>query len=324
VSPDTAPAPRRTRRSKAVATDASVGFRQRQLDTSRFGIVYDIDGPRIRLGVLWFFVAAVALVVGMVSTAVVFGLVAALAAAQSATALRARWRRPDRRVAAAIAFAMPLSALVGVGLLGITVMASALLAVVASAALRTKGTDPIVDAGAVIRSSLFVGLAAASMVLLHRVDVGAAVTLFLMVSAYEFGDFLVGSGASNRVEGPASGILAVVVATWALAVIDPPPFEGGTVWLFGIITAIVCPVGQVAASAILPRAGAPARALRRLDSYLVAAPLWLVLMWAEVHLGTQSARNRPAPWSSGAFRSGQRGNSRPNRPSTCGSGTSSP
>jgi hypothetical protein len=284
VSPDTAPASRRTRRSKAVATDASVGFRQRQLDSSRFGIVYDIDGPRIRLGVLWFLVAAAALFVGMVSTAVVFGLVAALAAAQTATALRTKWRRPDRRVAAALALAMPLSALVGVGLTGIVVMAAAVVAVVASAVLRTKGTDPIVDAGAVIRSSLFVGLVAASMVLLYRVDVGAAVTLFLLVSAYEFGDFLVGSGASNRVEGPASGILAVAVVTGALAVAEPPPFEGGTIWLFGIIAAIACPIGQIAASAILPRAGAPARALRRLDSYLVAAPLWLVLMWAEVHL----------------------------------------
>jgi hypothetical protein len=88
------------------------------------------------------------------------------------------------------------------------------------------------------------------------------------------------------VEGPVAGILLVLVMTGALSVdvIQPPPFEGGTIWLFGIIAAILCPVGQIAASAILPRAGAPARALRRLDSYLVAAPVWLVLMWAEVHL----------------------------------------
>lgn len=269
-----------------MATDASVNFRQKQLATSRFGIVYDVDGARIRLGVAWFFVAGASVALGMVSTALVFGLVAALAAAQTATALRARWRRPDRRVAAAIALGLALSALVGVGSVGVVAMAAAVVAVGASALLRPKGTDPIVNAGAVIRSSLFVGLAAAAMVLLHRVDIGAAITLFLMVSSYEFGDFLVGSGASNRVEGPASGILAVMVMTGALGspLFQPPPFEGGTIWLFGIITAILCPVGQMAASAILPRAGAPARALRRLDSYLVAAPVWLVLMWAEVHL----------------------------------------
>jgi len=284
VSADAAPTSRRDRRAKAVATDASVGFRQRQLDTSRFGIVYDIDGPRVRFGVVWFAIAGVALWFGIVPTALLFGLVAALAAAQTATALRTKWRRPDRRVAAAIAAALPLSALVGVGLTGIVVMVAAVLSVVASAVLRAKGTDPIVDAGAVIRSSLFVGLAAASMVLLHRVDIGAAMALFLLVSAYEFGDFLVGSGASNRVEGPVSGIIAVVVVTVALAVAQVPPFEGGTIWLFGVIAALLCPVGQVAASAILPRAGAPARALRRLDSYLVAAPVWLVLMWAELHL----------------------------------------
>jgi hypothetical protein len=277
---------RRSRRSKAVATDASVGFRQRQLDTSRFGIVYDIDGPRVRLGVAWFFVGLAALVLGIVPTAVVFGLVAALAAAQTATALRTRWRRPDRRVAAALALLMPLSALVGVGLTGIVVMAGALVAVVAAAVTRTKGSDPIVDAGAVVRSSLFVGLAASSVVLLHRVDVGAAVALFLIVSAYEFGDFLVGSGASNRVEGPVSGVIIAVAVSGVMAVdlFAPPPFEGASVVLFGVVAALLCPVGQIAASAILPRAGAPARALRRLDSYLVAAPVWLVLMWAELHL----------------------------------------
>lgn len=277
---------RRSRRSKAVATDASVGFRQRQLDTSRYGIVYDIDGPRVRLGVVWFLLAGVALWLGIVPTAVVFGLVAALAAAQTATAWRARWCRPDRRVAGALALAVPLSALVGVGLAGITIMVGALVSVVAASVMRVKGSDPIVNAGTVVRSWLFVGLAAASVVLLHRVDVGAAIALFLVVSAYEFGDFLVGSGASNRVEGPVAGILAAAVVTGLMSVdfFAPPPFEGSSIWMFGVVAALLCPVGQVAASAILPRAGAPARALRRLDSYLVAAPVWLVMMWAELHL----------------------------------------
>jgi hypothetical protein len=181
---------------------------------------------------------------------------------------------------------LALSARVGGGSVGGVAMAAAVGAVAASAFLGPQGTDPIVNAGAVIRASLFVGLAAAAMVLLYRVDIGAAATLFLLVSSYEFGDFLIGSGASNRVEGPVAGILLVLVMTGALSVdvIQPPPFEGGTIWLIGIIAALLCPVGQIAASAILPRAGAPARALRRLDSYLVAAPVWLVLMWAEVHL----------------------------------------
>ena len=280
-STGSAPA-RRSRRARPDAVDASVSFRQRQLETSRFGIVYDVDGPRIRLGVVWFVVAAVALWFGIVTTAVLFALVAALAAAQTATALRSRWCRPDRRVAAAIAGAVPLGALVGVGMAGAVLLVAAVAAVVVSSALRAKGGDPIVDAGAAMRASLFSGLAAASMVLLHRVDIGAAITLFLLVSSYEFGDYLVGSGASNRVEGPAAGIIAVLATTAALAVAEPPPFEGGTVWLFGAIAAAMCPIGQVVASAILPRAGAPARALRRLDSYLVAAPVWLVLMWAGV------------------------------------------
>ena len=44
------------------------------------------------------------------------------------------------------------------------------------------------------------------------------------------------------------------------------------------VTGLCCPLGQLVASALLPRGNAWAPALRRLDSYLVAAPLWLVLV----------------------------------------------
>ncbi len=40
------------------------------------------------------------------------------------------------------------------------------------------------------------------------------------------------------------------------------------------ITMLAAPLGQLLASAILPRAGAPASGLRRLDSLLLAAPIW--------------------------------------------------
>lgn len=268
-------------RARDSASDAVGNYRVRQLESSRFGIVYDIDGPRVRLGVVWFLLAVGCLYLGLAAVTVLFAGVAALAAAQTATALRTRWRRPDRASAAALAAAVPVAAAVGTGLAGLVLMVGA-VAVSVAAVVRRSGSDPVVDAGAVVRSALFVGLAAAAVVMLFRVDIGAAATLVLLISAYEFGDFLVGTGAANQIEGPASGILAVVVATGALAVAGPPPFEGASLWLFAAVAAVAAPLGQVLASALLPRAGAPARALRRLDSYLVAAPVWLVLMWAGV------------------------------------------
>ena len=43
--------------------------------------------------------------------------------------------------------------------------------------------------------------------------------------------------------------------------------------------AIVCPMGQLLGSWILPSARAKAPALRRLDAWLVTAPLFLVCLW---------------------------------------------
>ncbi|HSL57708.1 MAG TPA: hypothetical protein VK866_07695 [Acidimicrobiales bacterium] len=233
----------------------------------------------MRLGVVWFVVATGAFVVGVPAFAVLVGAIAAVAALQTSRALRAPWRRPHPAVAAAFGAVLPLAALLGTALTGLAVL------VLTGAAVAVAGTQPsrggpLADAGATVRAGLFVGLAAAALVLLARAEIGAAVTLVLLVSAYEVGDYIVGSGAANVVEGPAAGFVSVGVATAWMALVQPPPFEGGVVWVFGALVVLLAPVGQVLASAILPRAGAPAPALRRLDSYLVTAPVWLVAIWS--------------------------------------------
>src|SRR5690606_17225983 len=67
------------------AAEALGSYRLRQLETSRFGIVYDIDGPRVRLGVAWFLAAIVCLYLGLTAVTALFAGVAGLAAAQTAT-----------------------------------------------------------------------------------------------------------------------------------------------------------------------------------------------------------------------------------------------
>jgi len=59
-----------------------------------------------------------------------------------------------------------------------------------------------------------------------------------------------------------------------------PPFNSATqAWVVGGLVAVLCPLSQMAASLLLPRAGARAPALRRLDSYLLTGPAWLWLLW---------------------------------------------
>jgi hypothetical protein len=101
----------------------------------------------------------------------------------------------------------------------------------------------------------------------------AAVVLLGLVSAYEAGDYIVGSGASNSLEGPLAGITASTLLALPLALILVEPFDAAGVILLAF-TAVACPLGQIVASAALPGAGAHAPALRRIDTLLILAPLW--------------------------------------------------
>ena len=112
------------------------------------------------------------------------------------------------------------------------------------------------------------------MVLLTRLDQGSAIALLLLVSAYETGDYLVGSGARNPFEGPLAGIAAVTVVTFVVSTFGIAAFDVGQAWLFGALVAVLAPLGQLFASAVLPAAAAPASCLRRLDSLLLAGPVW--------------------------------------------------
>src|SRR3546814_21120974 len=111
-----------------------------------------------------------------------------------------------------------------------------------------------------------------SIVLLARLDQGSAIALLLLVSAYETGDFLVGSGARNPYEGPAAGASAIVVITFVVSTLPISTLGFGEAWLFGGVVAGGAPLGQILASALLPVANAPATAPRRLDSLLLVAP----------------------------------------------------
>ena len=75
------------------------------------------------------------------------------------------------------------------------------------------------------------GLLVEDLLLLARLDQGSALALLLLASAYETGDYLVGSGARNPYEGPAAGASAIVVVTFIISTLPISALGFGEAWL---------------------------------------------------------------------------------------------
>lgn len=244
---------------------------------SRWRIYYDVDGPRVRLGILWFIVVIAAIF----SDARAAALVLAVACGAAATHALRTWRAAGRDVSpptALVATAVVVAAgLFGPQVLGIAVMLLAGAAFVI--AVQGEGANPSVPVvmnkvGTWLQCTLPPSVAGGCVVLLADQDAVAAIALILIVSSYESGDYLIGSGSANAVEGPIAGGAAATAMTLAIAsfgLLSTSPW--GAVVL-GILVAVLAPLGQVAGSAILPHARSFAPALRRIDSLLLAAPVW--------------------------------------------------
>ena len=242
---------------------------------------YDIDGPRIRLGLLWFVVLLVAIALGPWPLAVVMALVAGAAASQTAAAWRRVGLAANAPVAGLGALALPLAAALGTASLGLACVVVALLALAISAVSRSHRRRHRIwaMAGLTLRCGFPVGLAAASLVVIRHQEIGAAVSLVLLVSAYDLGDFVVGTDAVTPIEGPVAGIVAAVVVAFALGVFAVPPFVVSSALIFGGLAAVLFPLGQLVATELLPAAAARAQALRRLDSLLLVGPIWMAALW---------------------------------------------
>lgn len=251
----------------------------------RFSVPYRTDGPKITLGVLWFVAIVGAMRVSPLAVVAVAGLVSVVAGVQAGHA----WTQhtlADRRVSGLLAGGTAAGAAAGTFGLGVALAVCAVGALafaafgiqhrVRNALERRESVIRVTEV--TIRSALPVGLAAGSLGALTGWFPEAAFALVVLVSAYETGDFLVGTGSANAVEGPIAGAVCVAVVAFGLYLVLPEPFDATTLPLFACLTAICGPVGQIAGSAVLPRGDAWAPAVRRLDSYLVAAPLWLLLL----------------------------------------------
>lgn len=273
----------RGRRARAEARRQDRLAKMRSKAGNRWRIHYDIDGPRVRLGIVWFAGAAVAFALGLVGVVLYFGVAFAAAAAHSLRTWRARGHAVDPTVALGSTALVVVAAGFGPNTMGIGMIVLVGIAVAASARVGAAGEterDPssvIGRAGTVLQTTLPTALAGGCLVLLADVEIWAALSLIVLASAYETGDYLIGSGAANAYEGPLAGAAAVLVTALAIAAIGVPPFGGVAQSLaFGVAVAPLAFGGQMLGSAVLPHSRAFAPALRRVDSLLLAAPLWYV------------------------------------------------
>jgi hypothetical protein len=249
----------------------------------RYAVVPDLRGPRIRLGIAWALVLAIAVVAGSWPLAILLGLTAALAALQTTTRWQEAGTPTNQWLAAGGAAAMVLGAAVNNTVFGMASILYAGLAVAYPTGFDgTPSTDVLGSArrtSATITSGWFVGLAGGAAVQVGRVDSVALFFLLAAVSTYDAGDFLCSEGTRNRYVGPLAGMAGIGVVTGAMYFAEPEPFTTGQTIAVGAMLAVLCPAGQLFGSWLLPRARAHAPALRRLDSWLLAAPACAVAAW---------------------------------------------
>lgn len=270
-------APKRAR-SSSVAVSPSLADRLLEpVDTS---------GRKTLLGILWIVALVASLRLGVLAMGILFGLVGAVAGLHGARS----WRRRGWPVNRVVAGGTPLLAGIAVGIgngAAGAVMLGGVVATVVTSMFHMRRVRILDTAGSTLRSWLPSAVTAISIVAVYRVSLQAAVGLILLSLSYDVGAYVWGAGVHRPLASRIAGIVTVLVATFALAVVhmvlELPPFESSAaVLVFGALAAVCCPLGQIVVSASLPTARDSAPALRRLDSLVIAAPAWAMALWSSL------------------------------------------
>lgn len=124
--------------------------------------------------------------------------------------------------------------------------------------------------------------AAASFVIADSQSANLGLTLALLACVYDAASYLNGNGRGDGGRwGVGAGLASVAVLAIFVAAVLVPPFSGAAPWLVVGVTGLLAPLGVRTAA----RATAWHRlaALRRLDSMILAAPAWVLLVALFVH-----------------------------------------
>jgi hypothetical protein len=176
---------------------------------------------------------------------------AALAAGSAMNTWRARGssRAP---IAAGLAAAIVLGALAG-PIATAAVAAAAALALVTEAVVHRAGGG---GQPGLPRRILIVALPAAAgagFVLTRHQGFDQALLLGGMMVVYDSAAYLIGTGANNRWEGPAAGIVSVGILSVLVAAVLAPPFTGSSPWVFAGLAAVLLPLGPIVCRQLVDR-----------------------------------------------------------------------
>lgn len=274
-------------------------------------LIPDTDGPHVRLGVAWFVVVVGAAASGPGWLALVMAALGGLVGDR----LAARWRlggwpAADRVLIAGGAL-MPMAALAGTRGVVIGLWLIPIVGLAAALERREPDVDRLVATAMAIGTAVLIGLAAAApVVAAAQIGTGAAIALLVVMAAYDAGHYLIGSGAAGAWEGPVGGALAVGVVSFSLAVFNAAGVGMTNTAIASTVFALAAPAGVLIGAVLLvgrapgvapsSEAGAgdvgePAEgalsglvgvvggvtgAVRRLDSLLVAGPLYVATLLA--------------------------------------------
>ena len=244
----------------------------------------DLNGPRIRLGIVWFALLCGALYGGLAWLGALYALVAGIASLQSAREWQKVGSQPSRLVAFLAAAGMPAAAVFGIGLVGAVALALPAAALLATLWRRRWRTPLLAAAGCTVRVALFAGIAAAAPVIMYRTSVIGAILLIGFICAFDMGNFMFGAEAATPIPGIVAGLAVIAVVAGAISVgvtvFELEPFARPEhAWIFGGVVGLLAPFGEVVASLALPAATAEAPALRRLDSLILSGPAFVVLFF---------------------------------------------
>lgn len=196
---------------------------------------------------------------------------------QTALAWEQAGRRGFPAAAALLAGAIALAAGWSSVALGFCLIGAAALAVLVAGLAPGRPVRLWDDAGRLLGTGGLVGLAAGSLALAHRYESVGAVVVLAYALAADLGEYLVGTGSTNELEGPAAAALSVAAAAFAVGVFGVAPFTLATAELVGAVLVVAAVAGPYLAATLRPRTARPPL-LALLDRLLVLGPLgaWLV------------------------------------------------
>ena len=235
------------------------------------------DGPHGRLGFVWALGTIAVVLLGVVPIAAWMAVHAGLGAMQAARTHKrsAKGDAAPHPVAAAAA-----AAIIPVGCTaGLPGAVAALVVAVGGAVLiptfMPAGRTDVVRTATI---AVLLGGAGGSLVLARGLGAMPGLFLLFLAAAHDAGAYLIGTGASNRWEGPAAGVLAMIPVTLGAAAFTVPPFTEAGPFVLGALAAVLTPLGPGVASTLLLGRGKGIRvpAVRRLDSLVLLGPVWAV------------------------------------------------